>query len=159
MNEGWCDNNYLVLFTEEESGDKTRQYKLAEYLPGFRLIGLKGWDDFIVIDQAGNLFSVPTIPMLREQMESFNLSLRVSFTTDDRFQGKIKWYTKPIIFGGARIRVRTSRGWIISSTSNSSTGGMSCTALSRKAAMPNPSIEGTSTSKLRLLAAAPHVKR
>jgi hypothetical protein len=24
---------------------------------------------------------------------------------------------------------------------------------------PNPSIEGTSTSKLRLLAAAPHVKR
>jgi hypothetical protein len=27
------------------------------------------------------------------------------------------------------------------------------------AAGPNPSIEGTSTSKLRLLAAAPHVKR
>jgi hypothetical protein len=26
-------------------------------------------------------------------------------------------------------------------------------------ASPNPSIEGTSTSKLRLLAAAPHVKR
>ena len=26
-------------------------------------------------------------------------------------------------------------------------------------ARPNPSIEGTSTSKLRLLAAAPHVKR
>jgi hypothetical protein len=25
--------------------------------------------------------------------------------------------------------------------------------------VPNPSIEGTSTSKLRLLAAAPHVKR
>ena len=29
----------------------------------------------------------------------------------------------------------------------------------RYCATPNPSIEGTSTSKLRLLAAAPHVKR
>jgi len=29
----------------------------------------------------------------------------------------------------------------------------------RQRMTPNPSIEGTSTSKLRLLAAAPHVKR
>jgi len=32
-------------------------------------------------------------------------------------------------------------------------------ASARYSATPNPSIEGTSTSKLRLLAAAPHVKR
>ena len=31
--------------------------------------------------------------------------------------------------------------------------------MSTSAETPNPSIEGTSTSKLRLLAAAPHVKR
>jgi hypothetical protein len=33
------------------------------------------------------------------------------------------------------------------------------TVVAGNRARPNPSIEGTSTSKLRLLAAAPHVKR
>ena len=56
MEEGWYEKDYLVIFCEDESNDKTQQYKLAEYLPGYRVIGLRGWDDFIVMDGAGNVF-------------------------------------------------------------------------------------------------------
>lgn len=62
MTEGWCEKEYLVLFSDEESEAKTRLYQLSAVLPGHRLIGFKGWDDFIVADAAGGLFSVPMVP-------------------------------------------------------------------------------------------------
>jgi len=42
MNEGWCNEDYLVFFSEEESHSKTQQCKLPVYLPGYQMIGLKG---------------------------------------------------------------------------------------------------------------------
>jgi hypothetical protein len=101
MNEGWDNNEeYLVIFSKKESNDKTQQYKLALYLPGYSIVGLKGWDDFIVVNQAGNLFTVPTVPLTSEYLEEFSLPSQYSLAADERFQGKIKWYIKPIVFGG-----------------------------------------------------------
>src|ERR1035437_5392806 len=100
MNEGWCCEDYLVLFSEEESHDKTQQYKLSEYLPGFRVVGLKGWDDFIVVGPDGKLFSVPTVPITRQYLQPYSLPSPLALSADERLQNKIKWYTKPIVFGG-----------------------------------------------------------
>lgn len=100
MNEGWNHEDYLVLLTEEESNDRTSSYKLDEYLPGFRIIGLKGWDDFIVSSIDGHLFTVPTVPLVQKYMEPFSLPAPLRLDADQRFTGKIKWYVKPIVFGG-----------------------------------------------------------
>jgi len=100
MNEGWSNDDYLVLFSEEESVAKTTQYKLAASLPGYRIVGLKGWDDFIVIGSTGKLFSVPTVPVISKHLEPFSLSAQPKLKADDRFYGKVKWYIKPIAFGG-----------------------------------------------------------
>ncbi len=100
MNEGWYDEKYLVIFSEEESNDKTERYRLGEYLPGYSVVGLKGWDDFIVVDRAGNLFTVPTMPLTSQYLEAFSLPAQLSLTPDPRFQGRIKWYITPIVFGG-----------------------------------------------------------
>jgi hypothetical protein len=100
MNEGWCNGDYLVLFSEEESHAKTQQYNLPASLPGYRVVGLKGWDDFIVVAPTGTFFSVPTVPANERYLQAFNFPSPLVLDADERFLGKVKWYTKPIIFGG-----------------------------------------------------------
>lgn len=100
MSEGWCNEDYLILFSDEESEERSRQYKLAEYLPGYRIIGMKSWDDFIVMNGAGELFTVPTVPLVPKYMESFSMPAPLSLNGDERLNGKIKWYIKPLVFGG-----------------------------------------------------------
>ena len=39
--------------------------------------------------------------MIHQYMEPFTLPVPLSLTVDERFKGKIKWYIKPIVFGGA----------------------------------------------------------
>ena len=53
------------------------------------------------------------------------------------------------------LSLRQTR-WRMLALGKNTKGGLSVAILEQR---PNPSIEGTSTSKLRLLAAAPHVKR
>lgn len=100
MNEGWSGEEYLVLFSEDESKVKTQQYKLDEFLPGYHLFGIKSWDDFIVINKFNKVFTVPTVPMVIPFLESYILPKSLSLTHDKKFTGKIKWYTQPIVFGG-----------------------------------------------------------
>ena len=100
MNEGWCNKDYLVLFSKEEILAKTKQYDVPAYLPGFRVIGLKGWDDFIVADPKGRLFSVPTVPITKQHLQAFSFPSPLALESDGRFLGRIKWYTQPIAFGG-----------------------------------------------------------
>nr|CAP48051.1 putative integron gene cassette protein [uncultured bacterium] len=100
MNEGWYNNEYLAIFSQAESSIAAEKYKLDLYLPGYTLIGLRDWDDFIVVSPAGVMCSLPTVPTDVARAESFTLSASVALEPDARFTGKIEWYVKPLIFGG-----------------------------------------------------------
>jgi len=63
MIEGWGEDDYLILFEEGEIEVVSTRYDIAKVLPGYRVLGLKGWDDFIVSDKAGNVFTIPTLPL------------------------------------------------------------------------------------------------
>ena len=100
MREGWLGDEYLVLF--EEQGTKLQQmYGLPDFLPGFKLIGLRSLDEFLVENAMGELFAVPTVPLIAEHLESYRFEEPLDkLLQDERVHGKIKWYVTPLIFGG-----------------------------------------------------------
>jgi len=101
MNEGWQDDQYLIFFSDDEVQLVSDRYGIAATLPGFQILGLCGWDDFIVRDAHGSVFTVPTVPCVAQALAPFSLPARgVTLTSDERFLGKVKWYVKPIAFGG-----------------------------------------------------------
>jgi hypothetical protein len=102
MQECWLNDDYLILFEDEHEAEAAAdRYGLALTLPGFRLIGLRGWDEFLVVDKNGGVFSVPTVPLGRDELVPFRMPPgAANLERDDRFVGKIKWYVKPVIFGG-----------------------------------------------------------
>ena len=74
MREGWYGgDDYLILFDASEVPQASVRYDLASSLPGYEVLGLRGWDDLIVRDQAGVLFTVPTIPPVPIYLEPFQL--------------------------------------------------------------------------------------
>lgn len=101
MQEGWSGEDYLILFTESEAAERSKQYGITDFLPGYVIVGLRSWDDFIVKDSSGNTFTVPTIPLSAEHLSRFPIPLdSASLEQDKRFIGKMKWYQKPLVFGG-----------------------------------------------------------
>ena len=102
MREGWCDDAYWSLCEDQKEAEQlTAVYGLAEYLPGYFIVGLKGWDDFILADPEGHHFLAPTVPLERASVAPFRFpaeSMRLE--SDDRLTMKIKWYVQPIRFGG-----------------------------------------------------------
>lgn len=102
MREGWAaEDNYLILFDDAERGPAAQRYNLTSMLPGFALIGLLGWDDFLVRDAKQQLFSVPTVPCVKKHLAPFpEEGLQQALEADPRFTGRIKWYVKPLVFGG-----------------------------------------------------------
>jgi hypothetical protein len=44
MTEGWNGEDYLILFSADETADLAPRYRLSTRLPGFELLGLRGWD-------------------------------------------------------------------------------------------------------------------
>ena len=102
MQEGWLGDDYLILFEDEHEAEAAAgRYALASALTGFRLIGLRGWDDFLVVDENGGVFSVPTVPLDKKDLAPFQMPAgAISLQPDDRFTEKIKWYVKPVVFGG-----------------------------------------------------------
>lgn len=102
MREGWCNDDYWSLCeSQQEAEQLTAAYGLADYLPDLFIVGLKGWDDFILCDRAGQYFLAPTVPLERGNLAPFRFpadSLRLE--PDERFTGKTKWYVKPVRFGG-----------------------------------------------------------
>jgi hypothetical protein len=101
MREGWHNEDYLVLLSDQESSDGSRGYEIQRYLPGYQIVGLRGWDDFIVRDASGGIFTVPTVPMDPQYLAAWTPPPDSALLeADSRFTGKIKWYTKPIVFGG-----------------------------------------------------------
>jgi hypothetical protein len=101
LREGWHDEDYLLLLSDQESSDASRGYRIQQYIPGYQILGLRSWDDFIVRDAGGGIFTVPTVPMDRQYLATWKLPAESALLTADlRFTGRIKWYTKPLVFGG-----------------------------------------------------------
>jgi len=101
MTEGWQNEDYFVLFDKKESADLTVRYELHNYLTGYKIVGIRGWDDFILEWSDGKLFTVPTVPLDPKYLSPLRLVIDPGLLKKDvRLHGKIKWYTKPIIFGG-----------------------------------------------------------
>jgi hypothetical protein len=101
MKEGWAGDVYLILFDESEVANFSELYGFSEMLPDCQVLGLWGWDDLIVRDSEERIFSVPTVPLDRHHLSPFALPGRIDdLHPDARFRGKIKWYVKPVVFGG-----------------------------------------------------------
>src|SRR6266581_7427926 len=60
----------------------------------------RGWDDLIVRDAAGETYSVPTVPLDQKHLAAFQIPAASALQADPRYTSKIKWYLKPIAFGG-----------------------------------------------------------
>jgi hypothetical protein len=101
MNEGWVGDDYLILFAESEVVTVTDRYAPSQLLPGYQVLGLRGWDDFIVRDSQGRTFSIPTVPLDLKFLAPFAIPEPTqNLHPDARFREKIKWYVTPIVFGG-----------------------------------------------------------
>jgi hypothetical protein len=100
MREGWCTDRYLVLFEEREVEDATRAYLAGGALPGYTVVGLDFWDDLIVRDATGSTFTVPVVPIDAVHLAPTTLPTGAVLLPDSRFTGTVKWYIKPLVFGG-----------------------------------------------------------
>jgi hypothetical protein len=100
MREGWLGDDYLILFATSEVNAACVRYSISDFLPGFSVIGLRSWDNLVVTDLAGKTFIVPTVPISPKQLSPFSIPLVEDLQDDERFKDKIKWYVKPLAFGG-----------------------------------------------------------
>jgi hypothetical protein len=101
MTEGWYGDEYLILLGASDIDSASKRYGISEQLPGYEIVGLRSWDDFIVRDPKGRTYTVPTVPLDVKYLKPFKLPEHTSvLQSDDRFTGKIKWYVKPVVFGG-----------------------------------------------------------
>jgi hypothetical protein len=101
MIEGWDDERYLILFDNNEIPDWTRRYELETYLPGYEVVGLLSWDDVLVRSSGGEQFTVPTVPLDTRYLAPLTINVDAKrLRPDPHLSGKIKWYVKPIVFGG-----------------------------------------------------------
>jgi hypothetical protein len=101
MTEGWHGEDYLVIFETSDVDAVSECYGISAQLPGYRIVGLRGWDDFIVRNSQGQTYTVPTVPLDSQYLKPFKLPEDIStLQSDERFTGKIKWYVKPVVFGG-----------------------------------------------------------
>ena len=100
MAEGWNGKDYLVLFNDEEAQSASQRYDIAALLPGYRIVGLYFWDDFIVKDEHGVTYALPAVPCDSAELARFQIPAADHLVPDSRFTGKIRWFIKPIKFGG-----------------------------------------------------------
>jgi hypothetical protein len=101
MIEGWHGDEYLILFDEAECDDLTRRYDLHAYIPDHGIVGLRGWDDFILQNSQGDLLTTPTVPLSHQYLAPLAFVIqRQQIQVDERLRGKIKWYINPLVFGG-----------------------------------------------------------
>src|SRR6267142_1069972 len=107
MREGWHGEDYLVLFDESEVAAASERYEVLRLLPGFKVLGLRSWDDFVVRNATGQTYMVPTLPLDTQHLSSFSVpDGETTLQSDGRFTGKVKWYVKPIPFFESASRPR-----------------------------------------------------
>ena len=89
MNEGWYADECLILFVETDISTVADRYAISLSLPGYQILGLRSWDDFIVRDPMLRVYTVPTIPMDSQYLSPFILPEPGSVLGPDaRFAGK-----------------------------------------------------------------------
>ena len=111
MNEGWNGDEYLVLLSDAERIAAMGKYQFDKYLPGYSLVGLRGWDDLIVMDSNGTVLSLPTVPLVISNAQPFSIPQPATLQPDPRFTGKIKWYVTPLVFGGS-AQDKANLAWV-----------------------------------------------
>jgi hypothetical protein len=113
MQEGWFEDDYFILFADSEMATATARYRLPEFLPRYSIVGIVGWDAFLVRDLEGRTLRIPTVPLDAQYLEPFELAEPLPpLERDDRFTGKIKWYVKPLIFGGEADAESSNLTWV-----------------------------------------------
>jgi hypothetical protein len=101
MREGWNNREYMVLFDEPETTSVTKSYGVDLILSGFSIVGIRGWDEFIVRDSCGRLFAIPTVPLDAKYLAPVeDMFDGIELTLDPQLSSKIKWYITPLVFGG-----------------------------------------------------------
>jgi len=91
MVEGWDNDNYFVLFDAPEIDLASAAYGIERWLPGYKVIGLKSWDDLLVKDGGNGVYTVPTVPLAREHLASCPSVPRGDvLSRDARFNNKLK---------------------------------------------------------------------
>ncbi len=102
VTEGWFNDNYWALCDDhKEAAWVTAVYGLAEYFPNYLIVGLRGWDDFILCNHESRYFTVPTVPLDEKYLEPFDFpAVPMRLEADEKRAGWIKWYVKPIVFNG-----------------------------------------------------------
>jgi hypothetical protein len=102
MTAGWFNEDYWMLCDDvKEAEQVTALYGIADYLPDHLIVGLKGWDDFILCNRKSQYFTIPTVPLDEQYLEPFEFpSTPMQLEADKNLAGKIKWYLTPIVFGG-----------------------------------------------------------
>lgn len=100
MTQGWLGDDYYILFTAAEAELEAERYGMTEWIPGCALVGLKSWDDFLVRDGERGVFTVPVVPLDRRYLQPAQPPSTDSLTRDQRLEGKLRWWVKPLAFGG-----------------------------------------------------------
>ena len=112
MREGWHKDRYLILFDPEDIAAVSDRYQISHVLPGFEIVGLCDWDDFLIRDKTGHTFFVPTVVPQLAHISPFTLpDDRTALTADLRLAGKIRWRITPILFGGSPDS-RENQTWV-----------------------------------------------
>jgi len=103
MTEGWNKEQYFILADSlNESKKLTELYGISESIPEFIIVGLLGWDDFILCNKNDEYYRVPTVPAIKENLEPFTFpESPMKLESSPKYQKRIKWYIKPIVFGGS----------------------------------------------------------
>ncbi len=103
MISGWHNDEYLILFEEQpEAIAMSDRYGISERIPNHTLIGIRGWNDFILMSSEGSLMIAPTIPARKEELEFWNSEINIAeIKPDTEIGNKIKWLVTPLIFGGS----------------------------------------------------------
>ena len=101
MTEGWFGDDYLISLNEAEVASASDRYSISRFIPGHQVIGLRGWDDLIVRDSVGLVYTVPSVAMDSGFLSRYVFpEAESSMVPEERFLGRIKWYVQPIVFGG-----------------------------------------------------------
>jgi hypothetical protein len=100
MTYGWYNDIHYNLFSPDEVDIYLKKNALQKYFSSYQLVGLVGWDDFL-LKQNNSYYTIPTVPIDFKYLSEFDFNLNIDELKNDKnITDKIKWYIKPLIFGG-----------------------------------------------------------